>query len=163
MIRRWFPHPYLTLMVFAVWMMLVNRFAWGSVVFAAILGVVIPLLTAPYWQGVTRIKSVWPLIGFFWVVFVDIVKSNIAVAKIVLFMPKSQLKPAWISVPLDIREPEAITMLASAITLTPGTLSCDVSAERKALLVNCLHAPDPDAVRDEIKSRYEARLRRAFP
>ena len=50
----------------------------------------------------------------------------------------------------------------SAITLTPGTLSCDLSQDRDALLVHCLHAPDPEAVLEEIKTRYEARLKEIF-
>lgn len=163
MMRKLFPHPILSLMVVAVWMMLVNAFAWGSLVFAVILGVLVPLATAPYWPGVTRYRHLAGLPGFFWVVFIDIIKANIAVAKIVLFLPKSQLQPAWVVVPLDIRQPEAIAMLASAITLTPGTVSCDLSQDSRALLVHCLHAPDPDAVLDEIKTRYEARLKEIYP
>ena len=46
--------------------------------------------------------------------------------------------------------------------MTPGTVSADVSAEGHALLVHCLDASDPDAVRDEIKTRYEARLKEIF-
>ena len=46
--------------------------------------------------------------------------------------------------------------------MTPGTLTADLSADGRLLLVHALHAPDPDAVRDEIKSRYEARLQRIF-
>ena len=58
--------------------------------------------------------------------------------------------------------PEAITVLAATITLTPGTVSCDLSEDGHALLVHCLHAPDPAAVLDEIKTRYEARLKEIF-
>lgn len=163
MMRKIFPHPVLSLMVVLVWMMLVNQFAWGSLVFAMMLGVLVPLATAPYWPGVSGYRHFTRLPGFFWVVFIDIIKANIAVAKIVLFMPKSQLQPAWIVVPLELRQPEAIAMLASAITLTPGTLTCDLSEDRHALLVHCLHAPDPAAVVDEIKTRYEARLKEIYP
>jgi multicomponent K+:H+ antiporter subunit E len=67
-----------------------------------------------------------------------------------------------VTVPLELRTPEAITTLAGTITMTPGTLTADVSAEGHALLVHCLDAPDPDAVRDEIKSRYERRLMEIF-
>jgi len=59
-------------------------------------------------------------------------------------------------------EPQAITMLAGTITLTPGTVSADLSDEGHSLLVHVLHTEDPDAVRDEIKSRYEARLKEIF-
>ncbi len=76
--------------------------------------------------------------------------------------PTASLQPAWITVPLDLNTPEAITVLAGTITLTPGTVTADLAADGRALLVHCLHAPDPDSVRDEIKSRYEARLMRIF-
>ena len=51
---------------------------------------------------------------------------------------------------------------AGTITLTPGTLTAEFSADSKTLLIHALHAPDPDAIRDDIKSRYEARLKRIF-
>jgi multicomponent K+:H+ antiporter subunit E len=92
----------------------------------------------------------------------DIVKSNFVVARIVLFMPNDAIRSAWVTVPLDLRSPEAISLLAGTITMTPGTLTADMSACGRALLVHSLHAPDPDAVRDEIKTRYEARLKRMF-
>ena len=53
-------------------------------------------------------------------------------------------------------------MLAGTITLTPGTLSADLSRDGRSLLVHALHAPDPDAVRDDIKNRYERRLKEIF-
>ena len=57
MIRRILPHPVLSLVVALVWLLLVNRFAWGSLVFALILGLVVPAATAPYWPHRARIGS----------------------------------------------------------------------------------------------------------
>jgi multicomponent K+:H+ antiporter subunit E len=67
-----------------------------------------------------------------------------------------------VTVPLDITSPEAITTLAGTITMTPGTLSADVSADGRALLVHCLDTGDPEATVAAIKRRYEDRLRRIF-
>jgi multicomponent K+:H+ antiporter subunit E len=67
-----------------------------------------------------------------------------------------------VTVPLDLRNPEAITVLAGTITMTPGTLTADMAGDGRALLIHCLHAPDPDSVRDDIKARYESRLMRIF-
>jgi len=67
-----------------------------------------------------------------------------------------------VTIPLDLRSPEAITVLAGTITMTPGTVSADLSADGRALLVHCLDADHPDAVRDEIKTRYERRLKEIF-
>ena len=46
--------------------------------------------------------------------------------------------------------------------MTPGTVTADMTADGTTLLIHSLHAPDPDAIRDDIKSRYEARLKRIF-
>ena len=64
--------------------------------------------------------------------------------------------------PLDLVEPESITVLAGTITMTPGTLTAEIAADGHSLLVHCLHAPDPDGVRDDIKARYERRLKEIF-
>ncbi|KGJ03752.1 Na+/H+ antiporter subunit E [Paracoccus sphaerophysae] len=162
MIRRILPHPVLSLVVALVWLLLVNRFAWGSLVFALILGLVVPAATAPYWPHRARIGSPAKIVAYVAIVIWDIVKANIAVARIVLFLPKRDLRPCWLPVPLDLTSPEAITVLAGTITLTPGTVSCDLSEDGRALLVHCLHAPDPASVLDEIKTRYEARLKEIF-
>ena len=90
------------------------------------------------------------------------ITASFQVARIILFLPADQIRSAWITVPLDLTSPEAISLLAGTITMTPGTLTADLSADGRALLVHSLHAPDPDAVRDEIKTRYEARLKRIF-
>lgn len=162
MIRRILPHPVLSLVVALVWLLLVNRFAWGSLVFALILGLVVPAATAPYWPHRARIGRPGKIVAYVAIVIWDIVKANIAVARIVLFLPKRDLRPCWLPVPLDLTSPEAITVLAGTITLTPGTVSCDLSEDGRALLVHCLHAPDPASVLDEIKTRYEARLKEIF-
>jgi multicomponent K+:H+ antiporter subunit E len=77
-------------------------------------------------------------------------------------MPYARMRPAWVVIPLDLTRPEAITALSATITMTPGTLTAEMSTDGRALLVHCLHAPNPDAVRDEIKSRYERRLKEIF-
>ncbi|WP_347267631.1 Na+/H+ antiporter subunit E [Paracoccus sp. (in: a-proteobacteria)] len=162
MIRRIFPHPWLSLVLMLVWLGLVNRWAWGSLVFAAIIGIVLPLMTAPYWPGAHGFSRPGKVPAYLAIALHDIVKANFSVARVVLFTPRRALQPAWITVPLELRRPEAIAALAGTITLTPGTVSCDLAEDGRALLVHCLHAPDPEGVLDEIKTRYEARLKEIF-
>ena len=162
MLRRLFPHPWLTVNLILIWFLLVNQLKLGSLLMAIILGTLIPLLTASYWPNRPVLRNPLAMVGYVAIVLYDIVKSNFIVARIVLFMPNDAIRSAWITVPLDLRSPEAISLLAGTITMTPGTLTADMSACGRALLVHSLHAPDPDAVRDEIKTRYEARLKRIF-
>lgn len=162
MLKKILPHPYVTLLLLLVWMALNNSTSLGTVVFGAILAVAVSFATAIYWPDRPRIKSPAKAISFFFLVLWDIVVANFSVAKIVLFVPNAQLQPAWLAIPLALRQPEAIMLLAGTITMTPGTVSADMSADGKVLLVHCLHAPEPEATIAEIKSRYEARIQEIF-
>ena len=162
MIRRLIPHPGLSLALIAVWLLLSDGVGRGTLVLALLVGIALPLLVAPSLRGTARLRRPWLVPGYLALVLWDILRANFTVARIVLFMPRRDLHPAWLRVPLDLHQPEAITALAATITLTPGTLSCDLSRDGRALLVHCLHAPDPQAVLAEIKTRYEARLKEIF-
>lgn len=160
---KWlFPHPFLTFLMTVVWILLQNDFSAGMAVFGLILGIVIPRATAIWWPDRPVEFRMFRMITYVILVVWDIVVANVQVAWIVLTRSNAKLRPAWIIIPLDLRQPEAITVLAGTITLTPGTVSADLSNTGHCLLVHALDAPDPDAVRDEIKSRYEARLKEIF-
>ena len=156
------PHPALTVLMAVVWMLLQPEFSAGMAVFGLILGIVIPIGTARWWPDRPRRLRVGRLMSYCLLVVWDILVANFQVAWIILSKSNANLRPAWVVVPLDLRAPEAITILAGTITLTPGTVSADLSDGGRSLLVHALDAPDPDAVRDDIKSRYERRLLEIF-
>lgn len=156
------PHPLLTLLLAVVWTLLQNDVSAGMVVFGVILGVIIPFGTSIWWPDRPSGFRIGKMISYSFLVIWDIFVANVQVAWIVLTRPNDKLRPAWIEVPLDLRQPEAISVLAGTITLTPGTVSADLSDEGHSLLVHALDADDPDAVRDEIKDRYERRLKEIF-
>ncbi len=160
--RKLLPHPLLTLILIVVWVLLQNEISAGMVVFGIILGIVIPRMTSIWWPDTPRGFRILKMARYTLIVIWDIIIANIQVAWIVLTVPNAKLKPAWIVVPLRLTQPEAITILAGTITLTPGTVSADLSDEGHSLLVHVLHTDNPDAVRDEIKSRYEGRLLEIF-
>ena len=162
MLRRLLPHPLLTALLTVVWMLLNNSATLGQFVMGLILGLIIPVITAAYGPDRPVLKKPMNIIGYVLIVMYDIVKSNIDVALIVLFKSNAARQPAWVTVPLDLKSPEAITVLAGTITMTPGTLTADLSSEGHALLVHCLDAPDPQAVCQDIKDRYESRLKEIF-
>lgn len=162
LLRRIFPHPHLTVLLTLVWMLLANKPSLNSLLFGLLLGIVIPFVTQPYWPQRPKLRN-WPMVvEYILVVLWDIVIANITVARIILFKRDADRQPNWICIPLELRTPEAITVLAGTITMTPGTVSADVSSEGHNLLVHCLDAPDPMAVRDQIKQRYERRLKEIF-
>lgn len=162
MLRKLFPHPILTIVVAAVWVALVNVVTLNAIVFGLILGVILPMVTAAYWPDRPRLRNPKMIVEYILVVLWDICLANIQVAKIILFKPNDQLKSCWITVPLDLRTPEAITILAGTITMTPGTVASDLSQDGCSLLVHCLDAPDPEGTVADIKNRYERRLKEIF-
>ncbi|MFZ5783705.1 MAG: Na+/H+ antiporter subunit E [Pseudomonadota bacterium] len=162
MLRRLLPHPVLTAILAAVWVLLVNELSWAAVAFGLLLGIAISKLTAAYWPDRPRIRHPLAIAAYVAIVLWDIVVSNVQVAYLVLFRRGDSLRSQFVTVPLSLHSPEAIAVLAGTITMTPGTLSADLSADGRALLVHCLETSDPGATVAAIKSRYERRLMRIF-
>ncbi|MHB9880142.1 Na+/H+ antiporter subunit E [Pacificimonas sp. ICDLI1SI03] len=162
MIARLFPHPGLSGLLVLVWLLLQNNLSAGSVLFAFVVGFVVPLFTSTYWQDKPRIRFGWRMIDYLGVVIWDILIANFQVAWLILFRRNRDLRSSWLVIPLEVRQPEAITSLAGTISLTPGTVSADVSADGRSLLVHALDVADREAEVARIKSRYEARLIRIF-
>lgn len=160
--RSILPSIPLSLMIFVFGILLADRITAGQIVLAGILALVIPQVSRRLEREFARIKSLKPLPRLACVVLYDIVRANIHTARLVLG-PERQLKPGWVWVPLDFKNIHGITALASVITLTPGTVSAELSDDRKYLLVHALDLPDPQALIDEIKARYEAPLKEIFP
>lgn len=93
------------------------------------------------------------------VVFIgELIRSSVAVARQVLG-DSSQLEPAIIAVPLDLRSRAGVTALANCVSLTPGTTSLHVSEDLTTLYVHVLDAPQPEAVVQSIKTTFETRLK----
>ncbi|MGI8705973.1 MAG: Na+/H+ antiporter subunit E [Sphingomicrobium sp.] len=163
MLRTLFPHPGLTALLVIVWMLLLNSFTFGGLLVGAALGTLIPALTAAYWPNRPRVRIGWAFVEYLAVVFFDIIVASFDVARLILFKKSKDLRSRWLVIPLELRSPEAITALAGTISLTPGTVTSDIAADGRSLLVHILHVDDSDAAVARIKARYETRLLRIFP
>lgn len=161
-LKRFIPHPFLSLTLVLVWLALVNTVTLGNLILGAVIGLIIPMLTAPYWPDRPKLRHPIKMVEYVAIVLWDIVVANIQVAAIILFKREQTIRSHWVVIPLDVTSAEAITVLAGTITMTPGTVSAMLSADGRSILVHCLHSDDPDAVRDEIKTRYERRLKEIF-
>jgi multicomponent K+:H+ antiporter subunit E len=161
MMNRLLPHPGLSVLLVVMWVVMVNDLTFGTLFLGIVFGILVPIVTAPWWPDRPDVRFA-PALAYCGVVLWDIVVANFQVAAIILFKPNRDLRPAWLVVPLDLTSPEAITVFAGTISLTPGTVSSDVSACGKYLLVHALHAPDPAADIAKVKARYEARLKEIF-
>jgi multicomponent K+:H+ antiporter subunit E len=158
---RILPHPGLSALLVVMWAAMVNDLTFATLFLGLVVGVAVPLFTAPWWPGRPKVRFV-PVVAYVVLVVRDIIIANFQVAAIILFKPTRDLRPAWLTIPLELTSPEAITVFAGTISLTPGTVSADISSCGQYLLVHALHAPNPASEIAKVKTRYEARLKGIF-
>lgn len=101
-----------------------------------------------------RFISFFELTGYF---LIQLVLANLQVA-FLLFKPNRLLKPAIVAVPLGEISDLALYCVSSMITLTPGTLSLEVSPDRKKLFVHVIHTDSPSETVREIRDGFLARV-----
>lgn len=162
MIRHIVPHPALSVMLLGVWLLMANSITVGGVLLGGAFGLILPKFTEPFWPDRPRVRFGGALLQYCLVVLFDIVVANFVVAWLILFRRNRDLRSRWLVIPITLSTPEAITVLAATISLTPGTVSSDISADGKSLLVHALDVADAAAEIARIKTRYEARLHRIF-
>ena len=146
-----------------VWMALTGTFTFANLV----VGVAVSSLTL--WLIGSRgevalivyITRFFRFVGLFFFFLKELLVANLRVAYEVL-TPGYQMRAAIIAIPLDAESDLEITVLANLITLTPGTLSLDVSQDRKILYIHAMHVRDVDKFRHDIKARFERRVMEVF-
>jgi multicomponent K+:H+ antiporter subunit E len=162
MLRSLFPHPGLFFLLVVVWMLMLNSLTLGGLLLGIVFAILVPIFTGPFWPGRPQLHFGWPIVEYLAIVLLDIVLASFHVARLILFRRSGDLRSRWLCIPLELHSAEAITTLAGTISLTPGTVSADVSTDGRHLLVHTLDTGDPAADVALIKARYEARLLRIF-
>ncbi|MGQ9668738.1 MAG: Na+/H+ antiporter subunit E [Desulfosoma sp.] len=159
--KRWVPHPILSIVLCVVWVLLSNEVAVGSVLVGAVLGLILPHVTRALWPGV-RIQKPRSIVRYLAVFLFDVIVANLQVAVLVLG-PENRRKPAFIEYPLQLTDEWAIIVLGCTISVTPGTVTVDVDMTRRRLLIHCVNVPDPSDVVERIRKRYDNPLMEIFP
>ena len=144
-----------------VWAAVTGSFSVINLIFGFALGALALSLireqvgSMGYFSRARRVLSLILLFIF------ELVLSSVRVAKLVL-TPNMNLKPGIFAYPLKVDRDFEITLLANLITLTPGTLSVDVSDDRRFLFVHALDCSDPEQVREDIADGFERKILEAF-
>lgn len=149
-------------LLFAVgWCALWGGFTSGNLTAGFLIGFAALSVASPmfgrtgYFGKILRIANLG--LYFVW----ELVVSSLQVVWDVL-TPMHRSSPAIIAVPLDIDDPVQITVLANLVSLTPGTLSLDVSPDHRMLYVHAMFVDDPAETRRRIKAGFERRVREAL-
>lgn len=149
--------------LFGAWLIINNTFQPIDIIFGLILAVVLSWLAQ--WLRPLYAYPKRPLlfIKLVFNVFIDIVKSNYAVGKLILLGPKrNNATPGFLKIPLQITDPHALAALSCIITFTPGTVWSDYSEEDNILTLHVLDLKDEHAWRNLIITRYERPLMEIF-
>ncbi|HSQ71889.1 MAG TPA: Na+/H+ antiporter subunit E [Rubrivivax sp.] len=161
---RLLPSPVLSVLLFLAWLMLNESTSVGHLLLGLGLALVLPWWNNRFRPERVRLRRWGTMLRLTGRVLADIVVSNVEVARRVLG-PEAALRPVFVWVPLQIRSPHGMVALAGIVTLTPGTLSSEITADRRHLLVHALHCPDATAeaaLVSSIRARYEAPLKEIF-
>jgi multicomponent Na+:H+ antiporter subunit E len=118
-------------------------------------------LVRPLYGETDYFRRFWRVVRLGLYFLKELVVSSVRVVAVVL-APGQRSRAGMIALPLDVSTPAEITVLANLISLTPGTLSVELSEDRRVLYVHSMFLDHPDALRDELKSGMERRVLEAF-
>ncbi|NJN96394.1 MAG: Na+/H+ antiporter subunit E [Anaerolineales bacterium] len=151
----------LNVLLALAWMALTGQFTPINLVAGFGLGYLLLWLARPTSETATYFHKVVQIISFFFFFLGEVIIANLRVAYEVISPPLT-MRPGVVAIPLDLQSDAEITLLANLITLTPGSLSLDVSADRRVLYVHSMYVDDVEAFRREIKEGFERRVREVF-
>jgi multicomponent Na+:H+ antiporter subunit E len=151
-------NPFLWNLLLALgWVAATGVFTFNNLIAGFILGFLVLFFTREVVDSTRYINKVWQVLGllvfFLWELFL----ANLRVAYDVI-TPRHRMKPGVIAIPLEASTDSEITILSNLITLTPGTMSLDVSADRKVMYIHAMYIDDIDETRRKIKNGFERRV-----
>ena len=160
--KRFVPFPVLWLLLVAMWLVLHDALSPGQLAIGALVALAAVLGVAALELPPTRLRSVRTAAALAGTVLIDIIRSNVDVARIVTRPGAPRCTPGFLDIPLELRNPVGLAALACIITATPGTTWAGYDDAAGVLTLHVLDLADPVAMRAAIKERYERRLREIF-
>ncbi|GAA6119643.1 Na+/H+ antiporter subunit E [Acidovorax sp. FG27] len=162
MIRSIFPAPLLSVALFGMWLLLNGSLSAGHLVLALLVAVIIPVLTRGLRPLPVRIRKPGTVLRLALNVLIDTSVSNLAVSRFLAFKSLRRHSSGFVHIPLELRDPNALAVLAVIVCITPGTSWAELSLDRSVLLLHALEVGDPQELIDHIKTRYERPLMEIF-
>jgi multicomponent K+:H+ antiporter subunit E len=147
----------------AMWLLLNSSVSLGQVLLGLIIAVLLMLAAAQLRPLHPRLRYLWMAVPLIFTVVIDIIRSNIGVARVVLGLVRARsVHAGFVHIPLELRDPHALAILAAIITSTPGTSWAGVSDDGSMLKLHVLDLKDESEWIRTIKQRYERPLMRMF-
>jgi multicomponent K+:H+ antiporter subunit E len=156
------PYPIASASFLAFWLLLNQSLSLGHLLLGAAAGLIGGWSLAALKQPKARPRRLATMVRLAGLVFADIVRSNIAVARIILGLEHRGYTSGFVEIPLELRDPYGLAILACIITSTPGTLWVEFDAATGTLTIHVLDLIDKTAWVRTIKGRYERALLEIF-
>ena len=160
--KRLFPAPWLSLALWALWLLLNLSLSAGNLLLGAALAILAPVMFAPLRPLPVRIRRPGVIIKLFFLVGRDVVASNIAVAWGVLRAGKNPPRSRFIKIPLDLRDANGLAALSMITTVVPGTIWSELALDRSVLLLHVFDLEDEAQFIEHFKTAYERPLMEIF-
>ncbi|WP_042422755.1 Na+/H+ antiporter subunit E [Comamonas granuli] len=160
--KKLLPAPLLSCALFVLWLLLNRSASPVSLVGAAVLALGVPLLTRGLRPLPVRIRRPGTIVRLGLRVMWDTTVSNLAVLRFILF-PRLRRHPAdFVHIPLQLRDPNGLAVLAMIVCITPGTVWAELSLDRSMLLLHVLEVDDAQAIAAHVQQHYERPLMEIF-
>lgn len=156
------PAPLLSVALFLLWLLLNQTLSGGHMLLGAILGLLIPILLRGLRPLPVRIRHPLTILRLLATVVYDSTVSNLTVVRFLLLPSKRKHAADFVHIPLELRDPNALAVLAMIVCITPGTAWAELSRDRSVLLLHVLEVGNPQEVIDHIKRCYERPLMEIF-
>jgi multicomponent K+:H+ antiporter subunit E len=160
--RRLLPFPYLSALLFGLWLVLNQSASAGHLLFGALLAVLAPRWTASLRPSPVRLQRLPAALRLTLIVGLDVLMSNLQVAKVVWQAGRREARSAFVEIPLELRDANGLAALAMITSVVPGTVWCELAIDRSALLLHLLDVEDAQAYAVYFKRRYEKPLVEIF-
>jgi multicomponent Na+:H+ antiporter subunit E len=154
---------FLVVILALIWAGISGIFTGLNLLFGGLIGAVAVLILRDALSGPRSSRRVRRILSPAILFLYELMVSAVRVALVVMRPDMSKaVRPAIVAVPLSVKSDAEITLLANLITLTPGTLSVDVSADKSVLYVHALCMDDRDAMIADIANGFEKKVREVF-
>lgn len=148
----------LNILLALLWAILTGTLSPTNLVIGFLIGLIVLSIVGRALGRTLYVIGLWRGVVLLFVFLWELLVSSLRVTYDVL-SPGHNYKPAIIAVPIDLDKDFQITLLANLVSLTPGTLSLDVSKDKKTLFIHSMNAPDSEALVQSIKRSFERRIK----
>ncbi len=162
MMKKILPAPLVSFGLFVVWLLLNQSLSRGHLLLALVLALGLPVMFKELRPQKVRVRHLGTVLRLCFTVVLDTTESNIAVLRLLL-RPGTRRHPSdFVKIPLQLRDPNGLAVLAMIVCITPGTVWAELSRDRSMLMLHVLEVHDREAIVHHVQTRYERPLMEIF-